>query len=572
MPLIDPASVEEVRQAADLLELVRGQVQLTLRGKRWWGRCPFHDERTPSFSLIPPDNRVYYCQGCGARGDAIAWMRDREGAGSFAEAVEALAERFGVTLRYEQASPEEEAARAARERRTELLDRAAGFYSELLWRADDAAPARDYMRGRGFDEALLRRFRVGWAPGGSQLAGRAIAQGFSREQLVDAGLARLRGGAAQDFFQRRVTFPIADARGRVQGFGGRTLDPADRAKYVNSPEGPGFKKRSLLFGLAEARTTAARQGWICVAEGYTDVLGLVAAGVEGAVACMGTSLTTEQLRALARVVPEVRLCFDADPAGQQAAWRTVEAAAGLPLRLAVVQLPTGQDPGDLASSPVGQSALKTAAEAVKPLVPWLIETRISQASGSGSSGKEQAYQEVIELLRRLPDSVEKDEGVRLATSGLGLSRGMEERLWDATRERRAAPVDLPPRPSPATARERRLLALAVALPGPAAALLPDLAPEAFAVPEHRRAFELIASGEADPGRWPEDLAGLAVALASDVDPGTATEPELREAVYRLQLPLLERRAAELRAAGRDEERMAVLDLAHRLRTVLRGES
>ena len=300
MPLIDPQSVEAVRQAADLVELVRGQVQLVRRGGRWVGRCPFHEERTPSFSIIPPDNRSYYCFGCGASGDAIHWMREREGAGAFAEAVEALAERFGVPLRYERASPQEEAARAAADRRSDLLERAAGFYAAYLWGADEAAAAREYLLGRGFDQALLRRFRVGFAPSGGI---GALGPGPAGGLLARPSWSRpaWRGCAAarpQDFFQGRITFPIADARGRVQGFGARTMDPNERAKYVNSPEGPGFRKRRLLFGLHLARATAARQGWIVVAEGYTDVLALASAGVEACVACMGTSLTSEQLRAL----------------------------------------------------------------------------------------------------------------------------------------------------------------------------------------------------------------------------------------------------------------------------------
>ena len=301
VPLISPESVESVRQGADLVELVRGRVDLVRRGGRWWGRCPFHDERTPSFSLLPPDFRRYYCHGCGATGDAISWMREREGSATFAEAVEGLAERFGIPLRFEEETPVDAARREAAERRRRLLDRAAAFYSEYLWRAGEAAPAREYLAGRGFDEALVRRFNIGYAPGGGAvLSGRAIREGFSRAELVEAGLARMRGGQAADFFASRIVFPIADGQGRVQGFGARTLDPAERAKYVNSPEGEHFRKRTLLFGLAEARTAAAKKGYFVVAEGYTDVMGLVASGVEEAVACMGTSLTSEQLKLLRR--------------------------------------------------------------------------------------------------------------------------------------------------------------------------------------------------------------------------------------------------------------------------------
>ena len=572
MPLIDPQSVEAVRQAADLVELVRGQVQLVRRGGRWVGRCPFHEERTPSFSIIPPDNRAYYCFGCGASGDAIDWMREREGAGSFAEAVEALAERFGVPLRYERASPQEEAERAAADRRADLLERAAGFYSAYLWRADEAAPARDYLLGRGFDEALLRRFRVGFAPtAGSALAGRAVREGFSREQLVDAGLARMRGGVPQDFFQGRITFPIADARGRVQGFGARTMDPAERAKYVNSAEGSHFHKRRLLFGLHLARPIAARQGWIAVAEGYTDVLALVAAGVEAAVACMGTSLTSEQLRALARAAPEIRLCFDADAAGQTAAWRSVEAAEGIPVRLSAAQLPKGQDPGDLAASPNEQTVLRRVVESPKPLVACLIESRIGRARTVVE--RERALEEITGLLRRTPDSLEKDEGVRVATSGLGLSRAMEERLREASGERR-------PTPLPAAARrhlsreeelERRLLVLAVALPEHGARYLAQLPPGSVGNEEHRRAAALLAAGEG-PDAWPPELAGLGVALRAEAAVTDAGEDELREAVFRVQLPALERRAERLRDEGDEEGRLRVLELIREARAAAaRGE-
>jgi DNA primase len=570
VPLIDPQSVEAVRQAADLVELVRGQVQLVRRGGRWVGRCPFHEERTPSFSIIPPDNRAYYCFGCGASGDAIDWMREREGAGSFAEAVEALAERFGVPLRYERASPQEEAARVALERRSDLLERAAAFYAAYLWAADEAADARAYLLGRGFDEPLLRRFRVGFAPtGGSVLSGRALREGFSREQLVDAGLARLRGSTAQDFFQGRITFPIADARGRVQGFGARTMDPEDRAKYVNSPESRAFHKRRLLFGLHLARATAARQGWIVVAEGYTDVLALVAAGVEAAVACMGTSLTSDQLRALARTAPEVRLCFDADEAGQAAAWRTVEAAEGIPIRLSAAQLPIGQDPGDLAASPNEQTILRRVVEASRPLVACLIEFRVSRARSVDE--RRAALGQITELLRTVGDSVEKDEGVRVATSGLGLSRATEEELRESIRSRREALPSVARRQLSRTEElERRLLILAVALPEHRARYLADLPAESLSREDHRRAAALLASGE-DPASWPPELAPLGAALRAEAAVAEAGEDELREAVFRVQLPALERRAERLRQEGDEAGRLRVLELIREARAAAGGE-
>ena len=193
-------------------------------------------------------------------GDAIAWMREQEGAATFGEAVEALAERFGIPVAFDEESPQDPARREAGERRRRLLDRAAAFYARVLWRAEEAAPAR---RVHGRRAASTRSWCGGCGSGtrpggGSALAGRASREGFAREELVDAGLARRRGGALADFFTSRIMFPIADSQGRVMGFGGRTLDPGERAKYVNSPEGDHFQKRTLLFGLAEARAAAAR--------------------------------------------------------------------------------------------------------------------------------------------------------------------------------------------------------------------------------------------------------------------------------------------------------------------------
>jgi DNA primase len=566
------ATIEAVREGSDLVELVRGRVSLVRRGGRWWGRCPFHDERTPSFSLLPPDFRRYYCHGCGATGDAIDWMREQEGAASFYEAIEALAERFGIPVRFEEESPRDAARREALERRRALLERAVAFYAEYLWRAEEASPARDHLAARGFSEDLLRRFRIGYAPaGGAVLAGRAIREGFSREALVDAGLARLRGGQAADFFASRIMFPIADSQGRVQGFGGRTLDPNERAKYVNSPEGDHFKKRSLLFGLAEARAPAARAKHFVVAEGYTDVMGLVAAGVEPAVACMGTSLTTDQIRLLRRWAPEVRLCFDADAAGEQAAWRTVEAAAGVNLALSAVALPPGRDPGDLAGDPEGRAALARAVDESEPLVTSLIRSRVSRA-GRSPRGRDGALEDIARLLRQFPDSVEKDEGVRLTAGLLQLSQGLEERLRQSSRQDAPATTVVPERASaPQEVRERRFLAMAVALPGHARSYLEGLPPDAFQIEAHRRAFELLRAGVGDLDAWPDDLAEVALAVRVELAGAHVSEAELREAAYRVELPMLERRASELRDAGDEEGRLQALDLARRVRAALRGD-
>lgn len=573
MPRIDDSSIDEVRRTADLLELVRGQVQLTKRGGRWWGRCPFHDERTPSFCLIPPENRTYYCYGCGATGDSFTWMQQREGAGSFMEAVEQLADRFGVELRYETASPQEEARRRENERVRELLERACAFYAAMLWKADEAAEARQYLLGRGFPEDLLRTFRVGWAPrGGTALSGRAIQEGFSREQLAQAGLARVRGGTANDFFQGRITFPITDARGRVQGFGARTLDPNERAKYVNSPEGDRFRKRELLFGLDLARQAAAKAGYAVVSEGYTDVMGLRLAGVEGAVACMGTALTTTQLRLLARVAPEVRLCFDADRAGEEAARRTIEAAKDVPLRLAVVGLPPGSDPGELAAEAAGRGVLAAAVESADPLLPWLVDRRIARA-GDSPAEQDRALNDLGALLEAFPESADKDEAIRRVTA-LGISPVLFDRFMRRAQGgggRRpaaaATPADAAPEtPSMDEARERRLLALAIAMPTAGRPMLEGMRDDSLGSEAHREARRLIL---ADEQGWPEALAPLEAALRAEAADG-GTEEELSDAYLRVEKRALERKMAAARTNGEDAEFLRLQAMVKRVEQVLRG--
>jgi DNA primase len=564
------ATIEAVREGSDLVELVRGRVSLVRRGGRWWGRCPFHDERTPSFSLLPPDFRRYYCHGCGATGDAIDWMREQEGAAGFYEAIEQLAERFGIPVEYSADDGAAEARREARRLSEELMERATTFYENVLWQAKEADPARRYLLERGFEEPLIRRFRIGYAPAeGSVLSRRAIEEGFSPELLQSTGLSR---AAGTDFFTSRIMFPIADARGRVQGFGGRTLDPNERAKYVNSPDRERFKKRNLLFGLSQARAAAARSKYFVVAEGYTDVMAVVAAGLEPAVACMGTSLTPEQLKLLRTWAPEVKLCFDSDEAGENAAWRSVEAAKGLRLTFSAVRLPPGEDPGDFAGDPRRREELARRIRDSEPLVTSLIHSRVRRA-GTSPRGRQEALESIAELLRTMDDDlVEKDEGVRVAASLLQLSQGLEERLRQASRQDVPVTAVVPERASaPQEVRERRFLAMAVALPGAAGSYLESLPPEAFEVEGHRRAFELMRSGSVDVDAWPDDLAGVGLAVRLELAGAEVSEAELREAAYRVELPMLERRAAELRASGDEEGRLRALDLARRVRAALRGD-
>jgi DNA primase len=315
MALIKRTSVEEVVAAADMVEIVSGRTQLRRSGAQWTGRCPFHDDQNPSFSVNAVE-KLYHCFTCGEGGDLIKFVRETEGL-EFASAVEWLADRYGVQLEYEETAPGFEARRSRRDRLYALLEAAAKFYERHLWESQAGEPVRAYLAERGLTEEICRRFRLGLSPGGDRLAAKARAKGYSHEELLAAGLVNRRGN---DYFAGRLVFPLADARGRVLGFGARRLSEDDpiKAKYVNSPEGELFRKSSIVYGLDRARATIAKESRAVVVEGYTDVMALHQRGLDSAVASMGTALTELQLRELRRLTPRIYLCFDADAAGAEA--------------------------------------------------------------------------------------------------------------------------------------------------------------------------------------------------------------------------------------------------------------
>jgi DNA primase len=343
-------SIERVKDAVDMADLVGTRTELRRAGGRMVGLCPFHDERTPSFS-VNVEQKLYHCFGCGEGGDAIGFVQQTE-ALDFPSAVEFLANRYGVELKREEEDPQAEERRRRRERLLKLLERATAFYERYLWDADEAEPARRYLAGRGLDEQVLRDFRIGYAPKAwDRVITAAQRDGFAEQELAGAGLGRRgRQGGFGDLFRGRIMFPLADARGRVLGFGARAMRDDQRPKYMNTPEGELYHKRRQLFGIDRARSAIAKVRQVIVVEGYTDVLALHAGGVAQAVAIMGTALTPEQFAELARAAGQegtVVLALDADRAGLDAMSRAARAAEEKRIELMVVELPEGKDPADL---------------------------------------------------------------------------------------------------------------------------------------------------------------------------------------------------------------------------------
>jgi DNA primase len=517
-------SIESVKQAIDMIDLVSGRTPLRKAGVEWRGRCPFHDERTPSF-WVDPLKKVYFCFGCQASGDAIGFIRETESL-DFTGAVEWLADRYGVELQYEESSPEQDRRRRQRDRLFELLNAAAEFYSRFLWDAGEAAPARAYLADRGITDETAKLFRVGYAPSAPDRVARAAqARGFTPAELNAAGLSG-RGG---DRFRERVIFPLADARGRVRGFGARQMPGGRPPKYLNTSDGPVFTKSEIIYGLDHARRAVAAAGEAIVVEGYTDVLMLHQAGVERVVASMGTALTERQVAELRRVCSTVRLAFDADAAGQEASLRGMELAQRAGLRVLVVSLPAGQDPADLAAE--GPEAFERALENAEAYLTYRVR-RAVEAPGT----RDERYQRARTLLAAAPQSVERDEVVRAVSGELGLT----DDLAAALVSRAPIPESVTRRRTQLTPRERdeRLfLGLCLAHPIEGNALLDKLDVSHFTGASHWEAathVRRVVAGEAqarEDQAWAPTIAEL-TALASRE--GTS-EAALQELFWKLRL-------------------------------------
>ena len=544
MALISQRSIDEVKAAADMVAVVQARTQLRRAGSRWSGRCPFHDERTPSFSVNAED-KLFYCFGCGKGGDLVSFVRDTENL-DFAGAIELLAERFGVTLEYEESSPEAEAKRHRRQRLFELLDAAASFYERFLWESQAAGRARDYLAGRGLREEVCREFRLGFALGGATLGRKALERGYTREELSAAGLVR-RNGA--DYFAARLLFPLADARGRVLGFQARKLleDDPLQAKYVNSPEGELFRKGDLLYGLDRARGSIAKAGRAVVVEGNTDVLALRQAGFEPVVASMGTALTERQLRELGRLARRVVLCFDGDAAGEAATLRGMELAAAQGFELRIVTLPPGVDPADI---PDGFEERLGRAEGY---LGYRVRLEVERAPD-----RQEAFVRAREIIAQFEDSPELQAALRYLADRLDLPK---DTLAGLAPRGRARTGTVSPKLLAAGERlERDALAGVAAHPG-LLRVVAELGPEHFDSELHQRAVaHLLAPGEVD---------GDLVALLAELDARAAAEGIDEETAEQLLLRLRER-GLRRELEGADESKVADLQQAlAKVRTAFR---
>jgi DNA primase len=573
-------SKDRVLDAVDMVALVSARTELRRAGvNSYFGRCPFHDERTGSFH-VRPDEKHYHCFGCQESGDPFDFVMQTEGL-DFKSAMESLADRFGVALETENEDPGAAARRQRRERLHSLLDRAATYYARYLWEAREAEGARTYLLGRGLAEETLREFRVGYAPSAWDrilLASRRA--GYSDEELLTVGLAqrsKTRPGSIFDRFRERIMFPAVDARGRVHGFGARRMrENQGGAKYLNTSDGELYHKREVLFGIDLARGPAAKAGRMILVEGYTDVLALHQAGLRNAVGIMGTSLTEEQIRELERVVKVLELCLDADRAGQDAMLRAARLAAGRELELRVVPLPEGSDPADLIERE-GADALRSRVEASSPFVVFNVGRILDRADTRSAEGRDRALNELRPVLNALGASVLRDELVRRVAGRLELTEARLASLLQSGGS--AGGVVAAPRrgngsggvgaageanvgATQAGRSERLFLALCIALPEHGQPLLAELdVDEMLTSTALRRAATHLCEHlrtplsdlPADDEEFARTIGGLVELAGRIPDPSAA---RLEHARLKLDLDRLDRAIIRARAEGAGTSELA----------------
>ncbi|MDC0648923.1 DNA primase [Alphaproteobacteria bacterium] len=367
---VPPEFIEDLRQRVPLSDIVGRRVKLIRKGRRYSGLCPFHAEKTPSFSVVDDDG-FYHCFGCGVHGDAISFLREVDGL-EFMEAVERLAEMAGLAVPH--TIPQDPAASRQRRAALDVLEETALFFEAAL-RRDVGRDATRYLKQRGLDSAIVKTYRIGYSP---RMGLRAALKdkGFSEEDMLDAGVIRKsdRDGSLYDYFRDRVMFPIENRQGKVIAFGARALGDA-QPKYLNSGEGPTFSKKGVLYGWVQARKGLRQNLPLVVAEGYMDVIAIHRSGAAAAVAPLGTALTPEQIALLWKLHDEPVLCFDGDAAGQRAQTRALERILpllepGRSARLAV--LPEGKDPDDLISV-IGPDGFRKVIGTARSLVDSLWE-------------------------------------------------------------------------------------------------------------------------------------------------------------------------------------------------------
>ncbi len=491
---ISDSDIAAVRAATDIVALITEQVALKKSGRRWTGLCPFHGEKTPSFSVNAEEGR-YYCFGCRVAGDQITWVRETMHL-DFVDAVRLLAERSGIEL-HEDASASKE--RQERQRLLATMERAVDWYHQRLLESPDARVARDYLRSRGISGDIARQFRLGWAP--DQWDALANALHVDEAVLTGTGLGFVnQRGRKQDALRARLIFPIFDSSGKAIAMGGRIMPGAARpdgtpqAKYKNSPETPIYSKRRTLYALNWAKDDIIRSGEIIVCEGYTDVIAFFGAGLPRAVATCGTALGEEHFRTMRNFAKRIVLAYDADQAGQSAAASVYQWERQHEVDVAVARMPAGTDPAELAQR--DPAALRQSVAEAVPFLQFRLERVLDSADVATPEGRARAGERAIVVLAEHPSELVRDQYVMQVADRLRLDVTMlRARVGDQARgEVRVAPIVAVTRPTQSRLPRPGLEALRLCVHF--ADLRPRFDASYFVHDVQRDAFAALLTGEA----------------------------------------------------------------------------
>ena len=545
--------LDAVRERTDIVKLVSGYLTLKKSGHdSFSGLCPFHTEKTPSFS-VSPSKGVFYCFGCGAGGDAIKFLREVEHL-DFAEAVERLAKEAGVTLRYEGDTPAERRAASRRQALHRANEEAFDLYHRMLLEGHEGEEARAYLASRGIDRETWVGFGIGYAPGYADFLLRRLAKSLSTEILVEAGLAiRDNEGNVRDRFRGRITFPVHDLSGRAVGIGARVLPGArdDGPKYLNSPETPIYRKGEVLYNLNRAKGAVAKSGEVFLVEGYTDVIAMARAGLESAVATCGTALGEGHFRLASRFAQRMVLAFDSDEAGARAAERAYAFLEAFPVQPVVLILPEGLDPADFMREH-GGDALRELAGRAEPLVEYMIRRTVGRHDLSSVEGQTAAVAAALPVLEGLGDPVRQSEYAHLLAELADVTEGSV--VLALERRMSGKPIELEKVVKRASAQEkveREMLRLLARDRDVFHELAPRLVDEHFQTAGSRKLFATLVGAHGDVGSFvaasrDDKLVRALSALALEPLDGEPTAEYAQDVWARLQEFMLKRRSAELR--------------------------
>ena len=408
--------VERVRSSSDILAVISSYVHLKKKGNRYWGCCPFHNEKTPSFSVVPQQG-FFYCFGCHAGGNVFKFLSLIENV-SYYEAIKLQAQRLNIPIPTYRKNAHELAEEQERNDLLKIHELAGSFFHNCLTKTALGAPGREYFATRQINSNIIEQFKLGYAPNlWDKLYTSFIKRGIPKELLAKSGLVTIKdSGKAYDRFRNRVIIPIA-------GFGGRVITNADSPKYLNSPETIIFNKRYLLFGLDQAQKAIKEQNFAIVVEGYMDAISLHSYGITNAVASLGTAFTVQQCRKILRFSPNIYFCYDSDNAGQNATMRALAIASSSGANVRVISIPDGKDPDEFVKKH-GAKAFYTLIDKALPLMEFQLQYVLKNTNGNTLEGKLSAINQLMPLLANISNAVERNEYIIRISNVLGIDEGV----------------------------------------------------------------------------------------------------------------------------------------------------